>query len=492
MTLLPTGGATDMQTARGMTAIRRTAMSRPVTTALRDGVVDLTTTVLDYGCGRGTDVRSLRTVGVTSTGWDPIHQPDADVFPADVVNLGFVVNVIEDPQERVEVLRRAWSLATKALVVAARLKHEQNNPSLVPLADGWLTSRNTFQKFYDQEELREWVQASLGEAPCAAAPGVFYVFRNESDRQAFLVRRIAHRRALSVPRPALEDLFERHRESLDPFLSFFAEHGRVPEASELELPLDVVDAFGSFGRVSRAIAAGIGEDQWILIRARRSEQLLVYLALSRLSGRPRFGELSAPLQRDIRSLFGSYSKASEQADELLFSAGDMEVVRRACATSAVGKVTAEALYVHTDALDELPAVLRIYEGCARTFIGSVERTTIVKLRFDRPMISYLEYPAFDRDPHPVLASSVVVPLHTFDVTFHDYTTRRNPPILHRKELFVGRDYPTRAKFERLTRQEERWGLLADTARIGTRHGWELALAERGARLMGHRVVRANP
>jgi hypothetical protein len=30
--------------------------------------------------------------------------------PADVVNLGFVLNVIEDPRERTETLKAAWSL----------------------------------------------------------------------------------------------------------------------------------------------------------------------------------------------------------------------------------------------------------------------------------------------------------------------------------------------------------------------------------------------
>jgi hypothetical protein len=44
---------------------------------------------------------------------------------------------------------------------------------------------------------------------------------------------------------------------------------------------------------------------------------------------------------------------------------------------------------------------------------------------------------------------------------------------------------------RLTRQEERAGLLGDTATIGTRSGWADRLRERGYALRGHRLVRAS-
>ena len=44
-------------------------------------------------------------------------------------------------------------------------------------------------------------------------------------------------------------------------------------------------------------------------------------------------------------------------------------------------------------------------------------------------------------------------------------------MLHRKEAFLLPDDPRRVKFERLTRQEERAGLLDETATIGTRAGW---------------------
>jgi hypothetical protein len=57
-----------------------------------------------------------------------------------------------------------------------------------------------------------------------------------------------------------------------------------------------------------------------------------------------------------------------------------------------------------------------YEGCERIFIGAIVDTTLVKLRFDKPVASYLAYPTFDADLHPPLAGSVIVPLQTFRVS----------------------------------------------------------------------------
>ncbi len=72
---------------------------------------------------------------------------------------------------------------------------------------------------------------------------------------------------------------------------------------------------------------------------------------------------------------------------------------------------------------------------------------------------------------------------------YDYAASANPPVLHRKETFLLADDPRRGKFERLTRQEEKAGLLDETATIGTRAGWAERLRQRGYALRGHRLVR---
>ena len=121
----------------------------------------------------------------------------------------------------------------------------------------------------------------------------------------------------------------------------------------------------------------------------------------------------------------------------------------------------------------------------------VEGANIIKLHMSEPLVSYLSYPDFDRNPHPALSFAVSVHLQAFRIRTRDYASSSNRPILHRKESFVSPDYPGYAKFARLTRIEESKGLYGDTSRIGLEQGWTEALARRGLYLKGHRLLAAR-
>src|SRR5260221_6773031 len=77
------------------------------------------------------------------------------------------------------------------------------------------------------------------------------------------------------------------------------------------------------------------------------------------------------------------------------------------------------------------------------------------------------------------------------IAFYDYRPSENPPVLYHKETFLAPTHPLFARIARLARQEEKRGLLDDSATIGTRTGWQTRLLERGLRLAGHRLVRAK-
>jgi DNA phosphorothioation-associated putative methyltransferase len=474
--------------ARHKTALSRTDLSRPIRLALNDGLITPSARVFDYGCGRGGDVKRLRERGFECDGWDPAHRPEGIRAPADVVNLGHVVNVIEDVDERTDVLRSAWALAQRVLIVAARLEIEAHQDLSGCHRDGFVTRLGTFQKLYHQDELRRWIESTLGVPSVPAGPGVFYVFRDEATRQGFLASR--YRRTGSSPRiRKCDELFERNKESLQPLLDFLERHGRLPQPEELDDGAKALcDVFGSVQRAFRVAGAVVDRAHWEHVQQQRTEDLLIYLALSRFSRRPRLTELPPSLQLDMRAFFTSYKAACELADALLISAGHMPSMDRLFHESNVGKLTPSALYVHESALSGLPPVLRIYEGCARAFIGAVEGATIIKLHRHNPQVSYLAYPDFDSDPHPRLHSSLFVALQTFRVEIRNFSNSKNPPLLHRKEEFVAANYPYREKFSRLTAQEERYELYASPERIGTQDGWNQVLRERGVSLRGHRVV----
>lgn len=480
----------SVEVRRHKTAIQRNRLSRPMRLAWEAGLVSSSQTVFDYGCGKGGDLSLLRQLGVSSTGWDPVHRPNTEKSPADVVNLGYVVNVIENANERAETLRNAWSLAKRVLLVAARLELEARGTNHREFGDGCLTRRDTFQKFYEQYELREWIDCTLGVESIAAAPGIFFVFRDEQLRQTFAAAR--YRRIAATPRQRLSDvLFEQHKDHLSRLMEFVTARGRLPCSMEADLS-EAETIFGSVRRAWALVQRVTGSDQWERIREERSQDLLVYLALAQFRKRPRFSGLPSEMQLDIKAFFGSYAVACEQADKLLFSAGNVDAVDQACAAAPCGKLLVDALYVHVSGIPALPPILRVFEGCARNYVGVVDNANIVKLHRKKSKVSYLAYSEFDDDPHPALTGALVVPLSDFDVKYWNYRGSPNPPILHRKETFVPLDYPGREKFLRLTKQEERCGLLEDTLRIGHREQWKFVLEQRGVSLRGHRLVRKAP
>ena len=538
---------------RQRTAMTRAGVSRPVAIALEDELIRQDTTFFDFGCGRGGDVMRLRQLKISAAGWDPAFSPDEPKIEADAVNLGYVLNVIEEPRERVDVVREAWRLARKLLIVSARLVWEGSAVRGVSFSDGILTTRGTFQKFYEHEELRDWLEGVLDVRVVAAGPGIFYVFRDTQEAQNFLASQVrresvtatvrVNERLFDANRELLDELaafvnahqrlpspdelpngdvvverfgsiraafavirlvtgqatarsprvservFAENRQLLEELVGFLSTHGRVPERDELPVADQLIARFGSLKAATRLVENVLGAEQWQQVRTERRQELAVFLALAAFGGRARYSELSIGLQRDIRAIFGSYKSACEEADRLLFAAGDPEVVDQACRSASVGKLTSEALYVHRTALGLLPPVLRVFEGCGRVLAGAVPGATLVKLNREEPKVSYLSYPDFDSDPHPVLRAAVTVNLPRLKLHYRDYADSQNPPILHRKELFVPDGYPRRETFARLTRQEERAEVLVDPAVIGTQKGWEARLAARGCSLRGHRLVR---
>lgn len=447
--------------------------------------------MFDYGCGRGDDLRNLSALGYQVAGWDPTHRPMASRQPADVVNLGYVVNVIEDPRERAETLRSAWLLARRVLVVSSRLTWDARSLSGKPFGDGLMTRSGTFQKLYEQAELGLWIKECLGTEVHAAAPGIYYAFRAEADAQAFLAARVHTYR----PRLRIDphEQYEANIEVLQPLLNFMKLHARMPRAGELSDAevSDIKDAIGSVGRAQQLIRKVTDDDYWHQAVIHRRAELLVYIALSRFSRRPRFNQLGETLSADIRAHFGKYQDACIQADRMLLACGDPAIVLVNARASKVGKQTPSALYVHRGALAELPPILQVYEGCARALSGTVEHANLVKLSVNEPQVSFLSYPDFDRDAHPKLASSVIVNLRKLSVDWRDYQASQNPPLLHRKEEFVSAEDPRRVLYAKLTRAEVRAGLYMQPETIGTLNGWRDTLQAANVRIAGHKLLKAS-
>ncbi len=479
-----------LEIERHRAAIYRIDLSRPVRLAIEWEILSQDTTFFDYGCGYGGDVERLANLGYSSAGWDPYYYPDRDRIPADVVNLGYVLNVIENPEERSQALQEAWELTRKVLIVSAQVLLNAPSRNLIPYGDGVVTRHNTFQKYYQQEELKNYIDDTLKVDAVPVALGIYFVFRDEAEKENYKAIRFFS--STSTPRVRIPiKRFEDYKDLLEPLMGFYTKRGRLPMKGELGNERELLIEFGNFRRAFAVVLQATDEAEWDAIAYRRSLDIQVYLALSHFQERPSWYKLASEMRHDIKAFFGSYEEACEVADIKLFSLGKPGVVKNACLKSKIGKHTRSALYVHVSALQELDPLLRIYEGCASRTIGRVDGATLIKFYTDEPQISYLFYPEFDTDPHPALKASITIDLKTLEIVHRDYASRENPPILHRKETFVTSNYHLYEEFAKLTQQEQKLGLLKRKSDIGTRKGWLQCLSEYGVEIRGHEVYQLN-
>ncbi|WP_187193445.1 MULTISPECIES: DNA phosphorothioation-associated putative methyltransferase [unclassified Methylobacterium] len=399
-----------VEIARHRTAIARNRLSAPMQSLVRHDFVGPGTTVLDYGCGQGDDVRALVDGGVDAFGWDPHFRPDGRRAPADAVNLGFVLNVIEKPAERIETLRLAWSHCRRVLAVAVMVAGHRPTAGLRPYGDGFVTSRGTFQRYFTPTELKDMVRDALGVDGFVVGLGVVLAFRDPADERAFLYRRQVRRveRAITFRPPpreratySREPLAERMRPTLERFWLTVMDLGREPATEEL--PPDVArELRGSNVSIPRALAWCEGlYDREDLDRAAaaRREDLLLYFALGTFTRSVALSDLASGLRRDARVFFGGVTKAKEAAMAFLFTLRDPDRIRDACdAAMEAGVAHAERrgmIHFRRERKDDLPLPLRGVVGCASVLYGDLDDVEIIRLDSDRLVVSLLYVEEFD-------------------------------------------------------------------------------------------------
>ncbi|TAF14142.1 MAG: DNA phosphorothioation-associated putative methyltransferase [Nostocales cyanobacterium] len=471
---------------RHKAAIIRHDFSRPLHLALDAGLFTPETTFFDYGCGHGGDMKRIADLGYSSSGWDPYYLPDHPLISADVVNIGFVINVIENQSERREALIKAWELTNRVLLVSAQVLISDAKKGIMAYGDGIITRRNTFQKYYEQEELKVYIDQVLGVDAIPAALGVYFVFRDPADVELYRISRYRSRSTTPRVRACIQK-FEEHKELLTPLMDFITERGRIPTKEEFSEAEAICQEFGSLRKAFQVILKATDSEEWEEIADKRRQDLLVYLALCKFGHRPRLGKLPPAIQEDILGLYSSYKKACLDADQMLRSVGNIELIVKRCQESKIGRKSSSSLLVHISALQFLDPLLRLYEGCASRTIGRLEEANVIKFHLKSPKISYLFYPDFDYDPHPTLYRTMTIDLRDLQVSYKEYDEDDDPPILHQIENLVTPDYPLYEKLTKLTIQEQERGLLENWQSISHLSGWQKCLKEHFTIVKGYKL-----
>ena len=445
----------DSEIHRHKTAIDRYSLSTPVQSLYRHNYLNGEYTVFDYGCGKGDDLNIIKELGVTASGWDPVFRPEEELKKADIVNLGFVINIIESPSERTQTLKKAYSLSKKILVASVMLGSESITSKFEEYGDGVVTSRNTFQKYYTQNEFRDYLESSLEESAIAVGPGLFYIFRDKIEEQQFLIDRQRQRKnwkkiSYADPPDRLKikqkAFYARHKDLLDDFWRNCLEFGRLPLISEYKKSEQLRAVCGSHQKALSLLTEIHGKSDFEAAEFNRRNDLLVHFALSRFSRRKPYNAMPKVLQKDIKHFFNKYTDAIQEATELLFSVGNIETIKSECQKAYemldTGKMEGDHSWtIHIDYVNQLPPVLRTYIGCATQLYGDLYDVDLIKIHMQSNKVSLMRYDDFEGKPLPLLMERIKINLREQQIDFYTYGDKFTPQPLYLKSKYIEVGFP---------------------------------------------------
>lgn len=456
---------------RHKTAIVRYQLSQPVQILYKYNLLTEQTSFFDYGCGRGDDIETLAAEGFQANGWDPHFAPDAEKIKSDVVNIGFVLNVIERQEERREALLSAWRLTKKVLAVAVILHNAASTQCATPYKDGFITTRKTFQKYFTQEQLRDFITDTLGIEPIAVSSGIFFVFADEVLQQEYQIQRFQR---ISAPQAIFDGNRSRPRFEIkiDRFLKVEAtlqELSREIEflgrtLAENEIPTSILDEL----KVNRISIAKSQEfclekicDKNLIEKSaqRRKEDLILYFAIEIFSKHKAYRHLPARLQADIKCFWGSYKNAQDDAMQLLFSTGNRISLGKAVVeaiSNGFGHLSEEEQFqFHGINLTDLPVILRCYVACGSILYGDADQADLIKIHLNTSKLTLLYFENFE-DLIPRLKKRVKINLSDQKISTF-YTPDSEKQYLYQKSLYL------HSSHERYDRQKMFDELLAKKA-----------------------------
>ncbi|WP_112478485.1 DNA phosphorothioation-associated putative methyltransferase [Vibrio variabilis] len=504
--LFRTSAIPDKQDEHGIdrhrTAIVRHELSAPMKTLVKHGYLEGNYSIFDYGCGRGDDLRELEAHGLDALGWDPNHHPDSDKLNAEIVNLGFVLNVIEDQDERLEALLSAWELADKLLVVSVMLASESYISQFKPYKDGVITSRNTFQKYYSQAEIKSYIERSLEDNAIAVAPGIFYIFKDKLEEQLYLQNKYKRNHSWQqVTSPEPTDQRDKAKlyitQNPELFQSFWAtclELGRVPANEEFAESEALRAAIGSHKKVFGLLQELYGQEEFEQCVKARKEDLLLYFTMGLFDKRKPYTQQPDSLKRDIKALFDDYKTALNLASELLFAIADTELIEQQC-IKAHQQLPASllnqghSLIIHRQYIDDLPLLLRVYVGAGLQMYGELdEQIDLIKIHITSGKLTLTAYDAFDKSV-PFLTERIKIKMAEQDIDFFDYVNEEKRPPLINKHLFIPLENDLYTKQHNF---DKRLANLIDceynTEVLLTRIELDTLLAKHSKKVSGYRLV----
>lgn len=139
------------------TAITRSKISVPMRKLIENDLLTPEQTILDYGCGKGSDAQFLLEKGFDMSGYDPYFFPRTEVLKDeffDVVTCNYVLNVIKLDSIEEELLQNIKRVLKPGGIAYITVRRDVKQ-------DGY-TSKGTYQRDYKFQMKHETVAKFSG------------------------------------------------------------------------------------------------------------------------------------------------------------------------------------------------------------------------------------------------------------------------------------------------------------------------------------------
>ena len=324
-------------------------------------------------------------------------------------------------------------------LVSVMLGYQSKREQFAAFEDGVGTQRNTFQKYYVQDEFRTYVEKALGTNAVPIAAGICLVFKDAMEEQLFQLARQQVRREWRLLRrepdsEAVASMIRDHREQIDAYWLRALDLGRPAAPEECPEAQTLIRLVGSWRRVHEWVGRFFGLEEFEAAAIGRQEDLLVYFALGHFGRRQPYSRLPERLQRDVQFFFGSITKARNAGKRALFATGDRARLEEAAVFChdelGIGVLNDDHdLTFHQSVLGECLPLIRIFAGCALQLFGDAGSVDLIKVHLQSGKATFLVYDDFEGAATPRLVERIKVDLPRLRVGFFDYVGEYEPQAL---------------------------------------------------------------
>jgi DNA phosphorothioation-associated putative methyltransferase len=221
--------------------------------------------------------------------------------------------------------------------------------------------------------------------------------------------------------------------------------GRKPDKSEVEDLVVLTEGFGSLPRALRFLEERRDPAEIERAASARVADLEVYFALNQFEQRKPYGHLERGLQQDVKHFFGDYAAARARGMASLFQIADLAAIDQACNDAAERGLgwlePGQSLQLHVSLVEQLPALLRVYVGCAAVLYGDYRNADLVKIHTRSGKVSLMRFDDFEGQALPRMVERVKIKLREQGIDYFAYGEDYEPPFLYHKSRYINEEFP---------------------------------------------------